>query len=81
MCGAYNGYVSLPADHSWAGVDYGDIPVDIHGGLTYGSMESGRWVIGFDTGHLGDTYERWDVEAVAAEAESLLKQAEAVYKP
>jgi len=81
MCGEYNGYVSLPPDHPWHGVHYEDIPMDIHGDLTYSIMEAERWVIGFDTCHFGDTAQRWPVEAVAAEAESLLKQAEAVYKP
>ena len=81
MCGEYNGYVSLPPEHPWHGVSYDDIPVEIHGGLTYSRMEEARWVIGFDTCHLDDTAERWHVRAVAAEAESLLKQAEAVYKP
>ncbi len=81
MCGAYNGYVSLPPDHPWHGLDYEDIPMDIHGGLTYSDIEGARWVIGFDTCHWGDTAQRWDVEAVAAEAESLLTQAEAAYKP
>ena len=79
--GVYNGYVSLPLDHPWYGKDYDDLPdVDVHGGLTYANMENDRWVIGFDTCHLYDTAQYWTVEAVAAEAESLLKQAEAVYK-
>lgn len=79
-CGVYNGYVSLPIDHPWYVKYYDDLPVDVHGGLTYSRMEDGRWVIGFDTCHFGDTAERWPIAAVAAEAESLLKQAEAVYK-
>lgn len=32
-----NGYVLIPKDHPYYGVDYNNIDVDIHGGLTYGS--------------------------------------------
>jgi len=80
--GQYNGYVSLPTDHPWHGVDYDDLntKVNVHGCLTYSQMENSRWVIGFDTCHNGDTPEHWSVDTVAAEAESLLEQAEHAYK-
>lgn len=35
-----NWYVALPPGHPYHGVDYDDIPVDIHGGLTYWSMKN-----------------------------------------
>jgi len=31
-----NGYVLLPTNHPYHGVDYDDIPIQIHGGLTFG---------------------------------------------
>lgn len=48
--GAVNGYVRVPEDHPWHGLDYDDIDVDVHGGLTYARD---GW-IGFDTLHFGD---------------------------
>lgn len=49
---AWCGYVRLPEDHPWRGMDAEDIPVDVHGGVTYGPDGDG-W-IGFDTLHAGD---------------------------
>lgn len=31
-----NGYVLLPTNHPFYGIDYDDINVRVHGGLTYG---------------------------------------------
>jgi len=31
-----NGYVLLPPNHPFYGIDYDNIPVNVHGGLTYG---------------------------------------------
>lgn len=31
-----NGYILLPKEHPWYGKDYDNIPVNIHGGLTFG---------------------------------------------
>ena len=36
--GYANGYIALPEDHPWHGMDYYDIPVKVHGGLTFGQM-------------------------------------------
>jgi hypothetical protein len=49
-----NGYVLLPLNHQYENMDYNDIPVTVHGGLTYKAKEEDGWVIGFDTGHRGD---------------------------
>lgn len=49
------GYVRIPEGHRFYGTDYDDIRANVHGGLTFSSMdEDGSWVIGFDTSHLGD---------------------------
>jgi hypothetical protein len=73
--GEFNGYVSLPAGHPWYGKDYGDIEADVHGGLTYATEEDGRWVIGFDTTHVGDENREWNRDNVKREADRLLEQA------
>lgn len=55
--GAWCGYVGLPTDHPWHGVDYNDIPsAPVHGGVTYmdGIDESDLWFVGFDCTHSGD---------------------------
>lgn len=48
------GYVHLTQDNDYYGYEYDDIPVNCHGGLTYGSEHENEWVIGFDCAHLGD---------------------------
>lgn len=62
---ALNGYARLPQGHPWAGLTYDEghlQAVPVHGGLTYGTDEYG-WV-GFDTGHLGDRWERAELETL-----------------
>lgn len=34
-CGYANGYVAIPTEHPYHGVDYDKLLVDIHGGLTF----------------------------------------------
>ena len=49
------GYVLIPAGHPWFGKDYDTIGCDVHGGLTWSSLEpDGNWWIGFDCFHAGD---------------------------
>lgn len=49
------GYVLLPTEHKYHGVGYDDIPLDVHGGLTYSdSAQDGLWQIGFDCAHYND---------------------------
>lgn len=76
-----NGYVAIPKGHPYYGRHYDDIDVRIHGGLTYGRMEDGMWVIGFDTAHGGDTLERWSELDVKMEAARLWDQVMAVIPP
>lgn len=67
--GGLCGYVGVPPEHPFHGLDYQEVPVDVHGGLTYGELcqeegdichvpEPGRsahvfW-FGFDCGHSMD---------------------------
>jgi hypothetical protein len=84
-----NGYVLLPINHVYYEVDYNNIPVSVHGGLTYSKMvdidivhnfnnlteeDIGYWMIGFDTSQYGDSIESWPKEAVQREDERLRDQ-------
>lgn len=79
--GAVNGYVQIPEGHPWSGLDYDDIDVRVHGGLTYADH---GW-IGFDTLHYGDYWPgvpygldssriEWTPGMVAMEARALARQ-------
>lgn len=78
-----NGYVLLPKEHPWYGMEYEEIPVDIHGGLTYtGYWEDApeqadreKWWIGFDCAHHGDTRHNRNELWVYDETIRLLNQA------
>lgn len=80
----YSGYVVIPEGHPFYQMDYFDIPVEVHGGITFGqtiipgaailSDLVGKFVIGFDCGHLGDTIEKCNVEYVKRELERLVDQ-------
>lgn len=61
------GYVGLPPGHPHYDADYNDVGVEVHGGLTYGAMCSGKichvpqpgepehlYWLGFDCGHAWD---------------------------
>ena len=56
------GYVEIPRDSKYFNVDYDEIPVECHGGLTYGrgflvgeaTIDDNRYFIGWDYAHYGD---------------------------
>ena len=56
------GYVEIPRDSKYFNVDYDNIPVECHGGLTYGRRflvgvatdDDNRYFIGWDYAHYGD---------------------------
>jgi hypothetical protein len=90
-CGWGNGYVIVPPAHPAYELDYGDIDVDIHGGLTFSQKvtndmlelfpaldtnDVGGWMVGFDTAHYGDDEYKWPMEAVQMETERLVLQLE-----
>jgi len=77
------GYVILTEDSDYFGVDYDDIRVDCHGGLTYASDQGPYWVIGFDCAHLGDLQPGYEfggageyrtMDYVTVECESICEQ-------
>lgn len=55
-------YIGLPPKHAISGMDYSSIPIDAHGGLTFGQLHlvdggvlpSGFFWYGWDYAHLGD---------------------------
>ena len=75
------GYILLPEDHPFYKVDYDEIPITVHGGLTFGCIVSdrmqknwklkkediGKYCIGFDALHHGDNLENWSREKVLIE--------------
>ena len=54
--------------------------LNVHGGITLNDLGYGKtapkhwWVFGFDTGHYGDTIQKWPKEAVEAETKRLFCQ-------
>lgn len=75
-----NGYVRIVEGHPFYGMNYMDIPVNVHGGLTFGDnimdnnrFPDGYWV-GFDTAHYGDNSEIWTLEAVSDETIHLFNE-------
>jgi len=53
-------YLGVPIDHPLAGHNYGEIPLSVHGGLTYGNIGDGAlrpkdfYWYGWDYGHCDD---------------------------
>jgi hypothetical protein len=77
--GEANGYVIVDKDHPWYEKNYDDITVNVHGGLTYSDevvfFGMKMWMVGFDTKHLGDTANQWNIKAVFNEAVRLWEKA------
>jgi hypothetical protein len=56
---ALTAYIGIPADHPLAGKGCGDLPIEVHGGLTFSAggdkfRPEGLWWYGWDYGHAGD---------------------------
>lgn len=47
-------YIKIPKDSIFYDTCYDEIPIDIHGGLTYGEIEENGFWIGWDYAHYGD---------------------------
>ena len=68
-----NGYVRIVKGNPYYGLHYDDIPVSVHGGLTFAQhitddpfFPPGYWV-GFDTAHSGDSLNNWSKSRVYQE--------------
>lgn len=86
-----NGYVLLPEGHEYHGKDYDDIPVEVHGGLTFATKvtkemlehwdqldesDLGKWMVGWDSAHYGDSIVNWPKEKVERHTIYLKEQLE-----
>jgi hypothetical protein len=74
--GYANGYVILHPGHKYFGVDYNEIDVEVHGGLTFSKLDevNNTWVIGFDTHHGGDNKRNCDEIYCRAQTIKLFEQ-------
>lgn len=86
-CGSFCAYVGVPADSTLAGQPYDDVPLRVHGGLTFGSEGGHGWPggwywYGWDYAHSGDFMDfaprlgghQWTVEEVEAETRQVMDQ-------
>jgi len=70
------GYVGIDKGHPWYCVDYNEIDVNVHGGLTYGGTspigdDSQRYYLGFDCTHLGDGFDMKLINDMAEDSREL----------
>lgn len=86
----YCGYVGIPKGNPAFELGYDDVPVSIHGGLTFGEHKlngntSTLWWLGFDCAHAGDVVRgsferpgdhRWTLQEVIKETRYLAEQLE-----
>lgn len=74
----YCGYVAIPEDHPYYGLDYEEVEddIDVHGGLTFsGKLEDvDGFLLGFDCAHAGDNPGVQDEEYTLSECKSLVDQ-------
>ena len=70
------GYVGIPSWHPYYKMDFNEIPIDCHGGLTYGNLDEDEnlWVIGFDTSHSGDDKKKCTKKFVKENCLSIIDQ-------
>jgi hypothetical protein len=78
------GYVGVPKEHLAYNKNYDDLPIDVHGGLTYGAVKKdGLQWFGFNCAHSGDktlslSFEEnghlWTTEEVIEETEKMAEQ-------
>jgi hypothetical protein len=73
--GAWCGYVNVPRNHPWHGLDYDEVDdkISVHGGITFANpwLAEGDWWFGFDCGHA------WDIQPAL---HAFLEDPETVYR-
>lgn len=73
------GYVGLPKGHKFYEVDYMEMDIDCHYGLTYsekylyGQEDENTWWVGFDCGHSGDGYDFEAIRKYYSDNESVMR--------
>lgn len=78
----YCAYVILPEDHKYYGMHYDDIPIKVHGGLTFANnhkLVDGKWCIGWDYAHYDDyNYNffphghKWTIDEIISECKNVI---------
>lgn len=81
------GYVEITKDNKLFGLNYLDIeiPLNVHGGITWSDLENDNWIFGFDCAHYNDMVftenfiprgsgEYKDMDYVTKECEQLAEQ-------
>lgn len=71
-----NGYVAIGSHHRLfnASDEQLDTLISIHKGVTFSQLIDDKFIIGFDTMHLGDNRENCDKDFVIEQTKSLLVQ-------
>lgn len=72
----YNGYIVIPKDSKYYGMDYYSIEINIHGGFTFAEFIEDEYVIGFDTNHGFDDENTQNVDFVLKELKNAVDQIE-----
>ena len=79
-------YMAIPKKHKYYGKDYRDIPIKVHGGLTFKGEVFDNQCIGWDYGHAGDRFDspiigctlrkgkEWTFEEIQEEVNSVANQ-------
>jgi len=72
-----NGYVTVPKNHPYYGLDEFDdrvMDLEVHGGVTFAAETEDGWTFGFDTLHYGDNPDNCTREYCINEALDLYTQ-------
>lgn len=83
---SFTAYLGIPEDHPMAGFQYDDVPLSVHGGLTFSNkILSGMWFYGWDYAHAGDVPfyyvkdgliypdgHKWTIDEIAEEVDDAL---------
>lgn len=67
------GYVEIPKDHPYFGLDESKMELDCHLGLTFSECEDKHW-IGFDCAHLGDKVPTMHLVRTRTEVQSFISK-------
>ena len=83
----YCAYIEVPFLHKYYMLDYDDIPISCHGGLSFSDEFNDKWYIGWDYAHYGDYipdeemlfdsntyYHKWTPEEIELECYDVIDQ-------
>lgn len=84
-------YVKIPNNSILCYMDYNDIPIDCHGGLTYGEIEEDGYWVGWDYAHYGDYCyhaggsfglfeKKYSVDDILADVEKVVEQVQDIFE-